>query len=214
MMILFVSNCHGEYCCDWTISSAEILSILGAMIAFFVALHQYRKAQKWKRKEFMLAYYDKIFNNFNVKRGMVMLDWNRTEIPLQEKEIANKNSFWFDDELFRSALRVHFEMSAEEGFSDQESIIRLVIDEFLEKVGSYYPLIKANLIKKEDIVGINDIMYWIDIIGNKNNLSKDSETRKQLWKYIVSYKFHNIINLCNEFGYKIEEITPILEKKC
>jgi hypothetical protein len=208
MFLLFVSQCFDGYCLDWTVPLKDVVACVGAIIAFFIALQQYRKSQIWKRKEFMLKYYDNFLNNINVKRGMLMLDWNRIEIPVQNGEIKGKNNFWFDDRLLGSALRIHFEMNEGEGFSDEECLIRLIMDEFLEKLGSYYPLIKAKLIKKEDIVGIDDIAYYIDIIGNKSNTNKNNEIRKQIWKYILSYKFNNISNLCKEFDFmlNIDEI--------
>ena len=202
-MFLFVQNYQNEYCCDWTISLADSLTVIGAVIAFFIALHQYKKAQKWKRTEFILSYYSNILNSFNVKRGMRMLDWNRIGIPLEDGEIEGKNNFWFDDDLLRSSLRNHFEMRDTDGFSDKESIVRLVMDEFLEKLGACYPFIKTKLIKKEDITG--DIIYWISIIGDVNNKSKDAITRKQLWNYVVAYKYENIISLCKLFGYTIDK---------
>jgi hypothetical protein len=180
---------------------ADTLTIIGAMVAFFIALHQYRKAQEWKRKEFILTFYSNALNNYNVKRGMRMLDWNRIDIPLQEGEIEGKNNFWFDDELLRSSLKNHFEMDASDGFSDEEAIVRLVMDEFFEKLGSCYPFIQAGLIKKEDV--IEDIRYWIDIIGDENNQSKNTKTRTLLWKYLIVYKYGNTINLCKLFGYNI-----------
>jgi hypothetical protein len=199
--LLIINNCAFF---DWSISLAESLTITGAIIAFIVALSQYNKAQKWKRTEFTLTYlsqYREILRDVNVRRGMLMLDWNRIEIPLQADEIKDKSNFLFTDDIFKRALRSHFGMSETDGFSKEETFIRLIMDEFLEKLGAFYPFIHSGFMKKDDMPG--NIIYWIDIIGNKKNRCKDEETRKQLWEYIVTYKFTDLEKLCNEFGYKI-----------
>ena len=151
MYLIILLYCNEAYCFDWTISLAEVITIVGATFAFAIALWQYSKAQKWKRTEFILSYYSTALNSFNVRRGMLMLDWNCIDIPLRKDEIPGKSNFWFTDKLFRSALRDHFTMPEGEGFSNEETVIRFVMDEFLEKLGSCYPFIKTGLIKKEDI---------------------------------------------------------------
>lgn len=204
-MLLLIKNCPGEYCFDLSITLAEVLTILGAIIAFLVALCQYKKAQQWKRTEFKLTYmthYKEILKDFNVMRGLMMLDWNSIEIPLKEEEIGRRKKFWFDDEILRSALRIHLDLEENEGFSDVETVIRFSMDETLEKLGAFYPFFQEGNIKKDEVPGT--IIYWLDLIGNKENQSKDEETRKTLWKYIIKYRFTDLINLCSAFGYKIE----------
>lgn len=201
-VILFALNsCFNQYCLDLSITLSESLTILGAVVAFIVALRQYMKAQRWKRTEFVLSYYNEVLNNFNVRRGMRMLDWNRFDIPVVEGEIEGKTKFLFDDNLLRSALVNHHDLNPMIDFSDEEVVVRLVMDDFFEKFGSFYPFIKTGLVKKEDISG--DIMYWISIIGNTRNDRKDEITRNQIWRYLHAYGYDNVINLCELFGYDL-----------
>jgi hypothetical protein len=203
-VLLVLKNCHTEYCFDFTISFAELMAIIGAVIGFGVALYQYYRAQKWKKTEFLLSFisqYREMMRGFNTRRGSMMIDWNRIDIPLEEGEIEGKTKFWFTDELLRKALRIHLNMSESDGFTDEETIIRFAIDEFLEKLGTFYLYLRDGNMKKEDVPG--DIVYWINIIGNPNNESKDEPTRKALWEYVISYQFTEVESLCSVFGYKI-----------
>lgn len=205
LSLLLIKKIETGYEWDLTISLAEVLTIAGAIVAFAIAIEQYRKSQKWRRTEFVLTYYETALNDFDAKRGTRMLDWNSVDILLKEGEIPGKTFFNFDDSLLRSALRNHSEMPDEDGFTDEEAVIRFIMDEFLDKLGLCYPFIKTGLLKKEDVEGY--CSYWIDIIANAENTSKDRETRKQLCEYIVIYKFENVINLCRLFGYDINKIN-------
>ncbi|RPH33075.1 MAG: hypothetical protein EHM93_06560 [Bacteroidales bacterium] len=201
-VLLLIRNCHGEYCWDLTISFSDTLTIMGAIAAFIIALYQYKKSQRWKRAEFVYQLITSFKDDFNVKRAFRILDWNRIDIPLLENEIEGKNNFWFDDELFVSSLRVHFEMNKDEdGFSDEEAIVRLITDDFLDKLGMFYHYINKGLISKDDVQTY--LIYWIRIIADKNNPSKSNVVREHLWKYILQYKFNDVVSLCELFSYKI-----------
>ena len=191
-----------NYCFNLSISLYEVLLLGGAFIGFCVALWQYKNAQKWKKTEFVRTYYKECLENFNFKRAMRMLDWNRIDIPLQTGEIENKEFFWFNDDILKRALKNHFEFSDEEGFSDEESVIRFVFDEYFEHLGDFYFFIKSKLITKQNIP--SNVKYYIDIIGNQNNTSKDRETRFQIWEYIETYGYEDVINLCQLYGYDIK----------
>lgn len=202
MLLFCMTSCFKEYCFDFSITLSELLTIVGAIVAFLVALNQYMKAQKWKRTEFVLSYYNEVLNSFNVKRGMKMLDWNSIDVPLLDGEIEGKSSFWFTDDLLQSALISHHDVNPEVGFSDEEVVIRFVMDDFFEKLGSFYPFIKTGLVKTNDVSG--DIIYWVKIIGDKSNNSKNEATRKRIWNYLNTYNYDNVINLCKLFGYDLK----------
>lgn len=199
-MILLLQNCE-SYCLDYTITLSDVLKISGAIIAFLVAFSQYKKSQKWKRAEFVYQLFKNFKDDLNVKRAMRMLDWNRIDIPLFENEIMNKKSFWFEDDLFYNALQYHLEMDTESGFSDEETVIRFIMDDFFEKLGMFNSYINKGLISKEDIESY--LIYWISIIGDTNNMNKSEKIRKQLWHYIIKYGYDDVVNICKIFGYKI-----------
>jgi hypothetical protein len=60
----------------------EILKILGAALAFWIGLTQYRRSEVWKRLEFVAAEMKTFYDDTAVKAAMTMLDWRRKEMAL------------------------------------------------------------------------------------------------------------------------------------
>ena len=74
-------------------------------------------------------------------------------------------------------------------------------------LGIFNGYLEKWLLKRNDFE--SDLLYWVTIIGDSNNESKDDATRKALWNYIVKYKFSDVICLLRKFGY---DITVIAKK--
>ena len=81
MVYIFINFCSNNYCFDFTIKLSEFITIFCTAIAFIIALYQYRKSQKWKRSEFVYQLITDFKNDFNVRRGLLILDWNRVLFP-------------------------------------------------------------------------------------------------------------------------------------
>ena len=201
MFNIFINFCSYDYCLDLTIKLSEFITIFCTIIAFIIALFQYRKTQKWKRSEFVYQLITDFKNDFNVRRGLLILDWNRVPLPLKDNEIKDEKFFLYDDEMLISALRFHLNKEEFEGFNQKDLIIRLILDDFFDKLGMFNIYIKKGLIKKNDIVSY--LSYWIEIIADNNNTSKSFNTRKLILDYIDNYKFTEVGKLCELFGYKI-----------
>jgi len=199
MILPEIEFCDKAYCIDFTISFAEVLKILGAALAFGFGFYQYVRGQNWKRAEFIISLIKDFKDNFNVKRAFLILDWNATFIPLAENEIPNQTQFHFSDKILNGALRNHFDMKVGESFTPEEAQIRLILDDFLERLGQFNQFIENKIIKTRDIEIY--LGYWIDIIGNEKNLSKTPEVRAQLWQYLKTYKYYDVIELCKRFNY-------------
>src|SRR5258708_40121483 len=58
----------------------EILKLLGAGVAFWIGLNQYRKSETWKRLEFVAAEMKTFYDDTAVKLAMGMLDWRKKEV--------------------------------------------------------------------------------------------------------------------------------------
>lgn len=202
-LLMGLEYCN-SYCFDLTISLADTLKIVGAALAFGFTFYQYRKGQQWKRTEFIISLIKEFKENFNVTRATLMLDWNIVNIPLNEKEILKlgKNELFFTDDLLKSSLRNHFKFKPGEGFSEEEFIVRLILDDFLDRLGQFNQFIDNKIIKPKDLrIYLN---YWIKIIGDTNNKSKDKSVRVLLWNYIVTYQFTDVIDLFKRYNYNIK----------
>ena len=173
---------------------------IGGIVVFYFAIVEYRNNQKWKKSELANELFNKFNTNFNVKRAMYMLDWNKYEIPLIKNEIGNNTKFYFHDVLLESSLKPHTE--AKNGFTREEALIRNIMDDFFEQLGLFYIHIKKKLITKEDIDDY--IEYWLEIIANPTNNRKNNIVRKEILNYIVFYKYNNVVRLFELFNYNID----------
>jgi hypothetical protein len=105
---------------------------LGLKIGAFVislsllikGIYEYTKAQKWKKAEFVSKEIKEFYNDFDIKRAMILLDWNSNELDLKTNEIEGENKFYFNDDLIVSALQTHKDSPA---FSDKEVVIKCVL---------------------------------------------------------------------------------------
>jgi hypothetical protein len=61
----------------------------GATIAFLVGILQYRKAQQWKRAEFLASEIKSLFENSKVSTALTMIDWSLRRIKL--RALADSN---------------------------------------------------------------------------------------------------------------------------
>ena len=53
----------------------KVVAFLGAAVAFLIGLLQYRKAQRWKRSEWLATEMQAFFADPVVKAALYMIDW-------------------------------------------------------------------------------------------------------------------------------------------
>ena len=166
-------------------------------LGLYKALIEYARAQKWKKAEFLAKEVKEFFADENVKRALIMLDWNIIDINLFNGEIEGKSKFPFVDDMLESALKHHNEAL----FSEEETVIRKTFDDFLFKLGMFQNYIDSKLISKKDIEPY--LIYWIDLICNLTLERKEGKCLKQLWKFINYYDYKPVIKLFKGFNYDI-----------
>ena len=206
-----------ENCCQMVlfINSLDLFKWITAILGFtgfFIALLQYISTQKWKKAEFIACLIKEFEATPSVQRSKLMLDWNVVDIIIGKDEhqltgqVNKMGDFYiirFNDDLFYSALRNHMVNQLPVGaFSDDETIIRLTFDDFLDKLGRFNTHLKSGLFSFHEIQSYLD--YWISIWADERSAAKSKELLKQIKEYIIAYKFRDVIELAHRFGYTIE----------
>jgi hypothetical protein len=215
-MIISCLNCY----LDLSISLADTITLCIAGFGVCAGLLQYRKAQKWKKSEFIISLIKDFSNNPNVKRAKLLLDWNGADIQILEGEIVSmENSYWeatsksfskncseklffCNNDLLLSALRYHDQQGIPVHYLDEEIIIRLIMDDFFDQLDLFAQHIENKLFQKEDIKMY--LEYWLEIIANKNSDRKPLELHNALINYIVKYKFDRLKLLLEKYGYDMK----------
>src|SRR6185295_20218314 len=109
----------------------KALALLGAAIAFGSGLFQYRRAQQWKRAEWVAQEMKLLFGDPRVQAALLMIDWGSRRIPLYpDRENVSDRYVLLTNDTVARALMLHSERP--EGFSDLEADIREAFDRALD----------------------------------------------------------------------------------
>jgi len=169
------------------------------VLLFIKGVFEYTKAQKWKKAEFVSKEIKEFNADFNMKRAMVLLDWNENEIELKNNELGSKNQLSFTDELIISSLQTHKQKNE---FEDEEVVIKSIFDAFFDRLILFDNYIETGLIQVKDIKPY--LNYWVAILADPQNGRKSKEVRTQIWKYIDEYEYNQLRLFCTKFGFTPE----------
>lgn len=175
----------------------KIGAFLISCALFIKGIWEYSKAQKWKKAEFVSKEIKEFHNDFDIKRALLLLDWNANELDVKSNDLNGTGKMHFSDGLIVKALRTHMESPT---FTDEEVIIKAIFDAFLDRISMFQNYIETGLIKIEDIKPY--LIYWIQILADKNNPRKSEVVREQMWKYIDAYGYSNVRLFCAACGYR------------
>jgi hypothetical protein len=174
----------------------KVLGFLGVLVGFCVGLMQYRKAQHWKRLEFVAAEVKEFEDDPLVLKAMQILDWNNREINLFDDTPQNRSK-WpnVTDDLVRRAL-LRIPDQRKDAYDDEEVAIRDVFDVFFGYLSRFDNYIESGLVG----YGAFDpyLRYWLDIMSNKHSMKKDQEYRDTLREHSEFY-FPGVESLLNRY---------------
>jgi hypothetical protein len=178
----------------------EIVKIAGAVAAFVIGLAQYRKAQRWKRAEFVAGEV-KDFNALSeVRNAKRMLDWTTRYVDLYpERDDPEERRVRVTDDVLIAALKPH---SRVKRFSPDGARIRDTFDEFFGRLERFENFIAADLISMKECEPY--LAYWLDIIGNREKGARRPALARALQTYIKAYEFDGVESLLARFGYTVK----------
>lgn len=211
---------------DWKLV-LEGATALAATVAFVVGLMQYRRAQQWKRAEFLAQEMKELFADVKCTNTLTMIDWAAREIPLGAFSIPPDSTRIAVDYVQQSdALRPHdFEALIEEPssasspgaaeqagepaaskdrdarFDPRQTLIRDCYDGLLDRwdrMGSY---VTRGLVSVEDLRPY--IGYYINDITAAAKNPVEAIWGSSLLTYIIFYHFDGVAALFKAFGKDI-----------
>lgn len=179
-------------------------TLVGASVAFAAGLWQYRRAQQWKRAEWVAAEMRTFFDDPRIMNALHMLDWNRRELPLLLSTSPNpqSSSFTYTADQLLHALTSRTNPQ-QRPYKPEEYCIRDCFDRLLDALERFESFIKARLVKHKDLDPY--LAYWMRLLGDRSNGRKSAETMDRLWTYIDDYRFSGVQSLLGRFAY---DITP------
>ena len=172
--------------------TVKAVALLGAAVGFVAGLIQYRKAQRWKRTEWVAQQVKAVLSDPLVDSALKMIDWGGRRIllyPTRQTE-AERVEYVSSEEVIE-ALQYH-EDRRDRPFSDKEAAIRDAFDHLFDGLETIDGYIAARLITADDVRPYLD--YWAD------NLLKNSGNPRlrQVVRYIEAYNFVGIRHLLEQ----------------
>jgi hypothetical protein len=173
-----------------------LVAASAALLTLIKGLMEFRRAQQWKKAEFLAQEIKSFRQDVDVKRALLMLDWSEIPIYTAEHEGLTKREIICDDELLFMALTPDDDTD----FSDNQYIVRIIFDQYLDKLSMFERYVQSGLVKVDELRPY--LQYWIDAMCNKVDGRKTPEIIDQLWAFISRYQYTSVIKLCEEFGYR------------
>jgi hypothetical protein len=179
-----------------------LLGVIVAGIAFLVGLLQYRKAQAWKRAEFIANEVKEAFSNPYVQFALRLLDWNDSKYDLRQ--------FTGDERLRRvriadinvaAALVPHSDRP--NGYNRVEVQIRFAFDELLGRFQRFEHFIESRLVREQNFRPY--LRYWLDLLGRPSASGKPVAVLHGIWRYIAFYRYDDVQRFFRRYGYEISE---------
>jgi hypothetical protein len=202
----------------------SVVGYLGALGAFVVGLRQYRRADYWRRSEFLAKEMKEYFADGKVSLALTMVDWGVRDLKLFEPFDPGKGSeeTTVDRILQCSALRPHTMLSSTDAsdavalptsggasFTPAEAAIRDCYDRFLDGLDRFGNYISGDLVSVEDLDPY--LGYWVRDIASTACDGEDALWCVCLFAYIEFYAFLGVQELFERFGYDVSINGQLVE---
>jgi hypothetical protein len=181
----------------------KLLIVAGGIVAFVVGLWQYRRAQKWKRSEWVAQEMRQFFGDADVRRALLMIDWGKREITFSTDSAPfGTVTYAVSDAMIVKALQHH--TLRKEKFSDEETLIRDTFDRFLDGLERLASFRACRLVSANDLRPY--LAYWFNKIRDAEEGNSQRQRLVQLRRYIESYGFRGVQQLF--LDYRDDPLLP------
>lgn len=177
-------------CCNQYEVFDLIIKLIGFPVtagSFFATALQFRKSNKWKRKEFANNSIVRFFDDPYVRNTMLMLDWqSRIIVHTEEHAImTGSKTFTYSENMLESALKIGA------NFSPQEVAIRDCFDVFFAGIQQFNDLVRSGVMEYSDFQPY--FQYWGDLL--RGRIAHKSEASLEAIKaYVVHYFDRNAVD--------------------
>lgn len=170
----------------------KLLVLLGAALAFVVGLAQYRRAQQWKRVEWVAQEMKGLFGDPIVQAAMRMFEWGSRRIPLYpDRKEESERYVLLKNEIVADALLLHDDRP--DGFSDQETDIRAAFDRFLDGLERFHSYVATGLVQLSDLRPY--LKYWAVLLCRPRGPRPKDHRLARLAAYMKHYGFEGALAL-------------------
>lgn len=174
----------------------KAMALVGATLAFLIGLLQYRKAQTWKRNEWLAQEMESFFDDPRVAAALRMIDYGERRIELYPSRRKEAERFLLlrDDDVAKAlehhSVRYHRD---DRGFTDDEATIRDTFDHLLGRLERIQSFVQSGLLTYRDIRPY--LSYWATNVINATADDPTVDRIVQLRRFITGYGYSGVQTL-------------------
>jgi hypothetical protein len=175
----------------------KALVVLGATVAFVVGLIQYRRAQHWKRVEWVAQEMKGLFADPVVQAALQMFEWGSRRIPLYPNRKEDSDRYvLLKNEIVAAALLPHEDRP--DGFSDQEAEIRAAFDRLLDGFERFHSYVATGLVELNDLRPY--LKYWAVTLCRPRAPRPPEHRLARLTVYMKRYGYDGALALLEQIA--------------
>src|SRR5215216_4539285 len=167
----------------------SVFGVVGAILAvmiFEAGRRQYKRAENWRRTEFLAKLYKDFSDDNACRRATWMLDGGERIIYFEEGN--DQKAFPVNEDVLFKALR---DYSSDKKYSDLELHIRESLDRFFVYLEQFDRAIQNNLVEQHEVYPY--FGYWIDLLNGAGPM--DDKVRRRIRDYINDSGFEDVDRL-------------------
>jgi hypothetical protein len=177
-----------------------LAGVLSASVAFASGLLQYRKAQRWKRAEFVAGEVKEVLKDRWVAVALQLLDFNSNSYNLQKADHEHDlGEVKLNDIDLAVAMEPHSMRRG--GLSTPEVRVREAFDALFDALQRFEHFVASGLVRSSDFAPY--LHYWLKLLGDVNSGRKPQVVVAAIWRYIEFYGYHDVQRFMDRFGYQI-----------
>jgi hypothetical protein len=168
----------------------KLFVLIGAAVAFVVGLMQYRRAQQWKRAEWVAQEMKALFGDPIVQAALLMIEWSGRRIALYPDRQAEADRYVrLTNESVADALMIHTER-ADRPFTDVEADVRAAFDRFLDGLERFHSYVETGLVELSDLRPY--LKYWAAALRQPRD---KGHRLARLTAYMRAYGYEGALDL-------------------
>ena len=175
----------------------KAIALVGAALAFIIGLVQYRRAQHWKRAEWVAQEMKGLFGDPIVQAVFLMIDWGSRRVALYpEREQERDRYVLLTNEIVADALMLHDDRP--EGFSPLEADIRAAFDRALDGLERFASYADTGLVALSDLRPY--LKYWaVSLCGARPARPREHRLTR-LTAYMSKYGYEGALGLLQQIA--------------
>ncbi len=170
----------------------KAIALFGATLAFIVGLVQYRRAQQWKRAEWVAQEMKSLFGQPLVQAALLMIEWSTRRILLYpDRKEESDRQVSLTNEVVAKALMLHEDRP--DGFSELEGDIRAAFDKALDGLERFHSYVATGLVKLSDLRPY--LKYWAVLLCRPRAPRPTEHRLARLTAYMDRYGYEGAHDL-------------------